>query len=177
MSLVAKIYVSIVVLTGAWVAAWQLSHWQSDDLVRFGCYFLLSIIASRLKVTLPGIGSLSVLFMFILFGVVELRTAEALCVGCAAILVHCYWHYRQRPQWHQALFNVFNTANAIAASSYAYHSAVLNHGYFDVASKILVATIVFFTVNTFPVAVAISLTERKSLRQVWRECYFWSFPY
>jgi diguanylate cyclase (GGDEF)-like protein/putative nucleotidyltransferase with HDIG domain len=31
--------------------------------------------------------------------------------------------------------------------------------------------------NTFPVAAAIALTEEKSLRQIWRESYFWSFPY
>ncbi len=177
MSIVAKIYVSFVVLTGAIVAAWQLSHWESDSLVRFGCYFLLAIIASRLKVALPGIGSLSVVFIFILFGIVELKPAEALCLGCGAILVQCYWHYRQRPKWHQALFNIFNTANAIAASSYAYHSAVIRRGAFDVALTILVASVVFFAMNTFPVALVISLTERKSLRQVWRECYFWSFPY
>ena len=26
-------------------------------------------------------------------------------------------------------------------------------------------------------AAAIALTEAKSLRQIWRECYIWSFPY
>ncbi len=31
--------------------------------------------------------------------------------------------------------------------------------------------------NTFPVAVAISLAEGKSLTKIWSECYFWSFPY
>jgi len=27
------------------------------------------------------------------------------------------------------------------------------------------------------VAAVISLTERRSLRKIWSECYFWSFPY
>jgi len=31
--------------------------------------------------------------------------------------------------------------------------------------------------NTLPVAAVISLTERRSLRKIWSECYFWSFPY
>src|SRR2546430_903702 len=35
----------------------------------------------------------------------------------------------------------------------------------------------FFVLNTVPVACVISLTEQKSLRKVWSECYFWSFPY
>jgi diguanylate cyclase (GGDEF)-like protein/putative nucleotidyltransferase with HDIG domain len=177
MSIVAKIYVSFVVFTGALVAAWQLSHWESRNLVRFACYFLLAVVASRLKVALPAIGSLSVVFIFILFGIVELQPAEALSMGCGAILFQCFWHYRQRPKWHQALFNVFNTANAIAAASYAFHSPLLNRGHLDAPLKLLAAATVFFAMNTFPVAVVISLTERKPLRQVWRECYFWSFPY
>jgi len=32
-------------------------------------------------------------------------------------------------------------------------------------------------VNTLPIAIVISLTEGKSLRQVWGSCYFWCFPY
>ena len=31
--------------------------------------------------------------------------------------------------------------------------------------------------NTLPVAAVISLTERRSLRKIWSDCYFWSFPY
>ena len=31
--------------------------------------------------------------------------------------------------------------------------------------------------NTLPVSVVISLTERRSLRKIWADCYFWSFPY
>ena len=30
---------------------------------------------------------------------------------------------------------------------------------------------------TMTVAAVISLTERKSLRKIWSDCYFWSFPY
>src|SRR5262249_3489046 len=35
----------------------------------------------------------------------------------------------------------------------------------------------FFLTNSFLVAAVIALTERKSLREVWRTCYFWCFPY
>jgi diguanylate cyclase (GGDEF)-like protein/putative nucleotidyltransferase with HDIG domain len=118
-----------------------------------------------------------VLFVFILFGIVELRPAEALAIGCGATLIQCYWHYRQRPRWHQALFNVCSMAIAIAATSATYHSALLKWGHLDAALKLLVAATVFFAMNMFPVALVISLTENKPLRQVWRECSFWSFPY
>jgi diguanylate cyclase (GGDEF)-like protein/putative nucleotidyltransferase with HDIG domain len=42
---------------------------------------------------------------------------------------------------------------------------------------LFLAACVYFVANTVPVAAVISLTERKSLRQIWADCYFWSFPY
>ena len=43
---------------------------------------------------------------------------------------------------------------------------------------LLVATAaMYFAANTVPVATIISLTEHKSLRRIWADCYFWSFPY
>ena len=178
MSAIAKIYIAAIVLIGAAVTMMQLARWQSQDLVRFCCYLLLFVGASRFKVSLPGIsGALSVLFIFILFGIVELTPPEALLLGCTAILVQCLWNYRQQPRWHQVLFNLGSMAITIATAGAVYHSATLREGHLDPALRLLVTATVFFGMNTFPVAGAIALTERKSLRQVWRECYIWSFPY
>ena len=41
----------------------------------------------------------------------------------------------------------------------------------------MVAALVFFFANTLPISIVIALTEGKSSRKVWSECYFWSFPY
>ena len=178
MSASAKIYVSSIVLIGAAVTVIQLARWQSSDLVRFGCYLLLFVCASRLKVPLPGVsGALSVLFIFILFGIVELTLPEALLLGCVAILFQCLWNYRHRPRWHQVLFNVGSMAITIATAGAVYHSVLLRQGHLGPALRLLLTATVFFVMNTFPVAAIIALTERKSLRQVWRDCYIWTFPY
>ena len=178
MSVISRIYISTVVLMGVAVAVFEFAHWESQDLIRFVCYFGLSILASRLKVALPGLtGSLSVSFIFILFGIVELTLPEALLIGCAATLIQCLWHLRERPKWHQVLFNVGSMAVAVAATSNIFHSSLMHKGNLDSALKLLIAATVFFAMNTFPVAAAIALTEQRSLRQVWKECYFWSFPY
>ena len=178
MSIGARIYVSAVVIIGACVMLGELSRWESQDLVRFFCYLALAILASRLKVVLPAIaGSLSVLFIFILFGIVELSLPEALLMGCIATLIQCFWHNKQRPKIHQVLFNLGSMAIAITTTSSAYHSNLLQQSHLDAALTLLVTATVFFAMNTFPVAAAIAITEQKSLRNVWRECYFWSFPY
>ena len=178
MSHLAKIYVSSIVVIGAMVTLVELARWQSQDIVRFVCYLALAIFASRLKVSLPGIsGALSVLFIFILFAIVEMSLPEALFVGCAAILMQCLWNYRQRPKWHQVLFNLGSMAITVVASGAVYHASLLTQSRLEPALRLVVTATVFFLMNTFPVAGAIALTERRTLRSVWRECYIWSFPY
>jgi diguanylate cyclase (GGDEF)-like protein/putative nucleotidyltransferase with HDIG domain len=178
MPTLAKIYISVIVVIGVAIGLMQVVQWQSDGLLRFFSYLLLSICASRLKVSLPGInGALSVLFIFILFGILELKPPEAIAIGCTAVLFQCMWNYQQRPRWHQVLFNICSMAITIATSGSIYYSEALQHGNLEPALKLFVTATVFFGMNTFPVAVAIALSERKSLLQVWRECYTWSFPY
>jgi diguanylate cyclase (GGDEF)-like protein/putative nucleotidyltransferase with HDIG domain len=178
MSIAARIYVYAVILIGACVTLSELIHWESQGLLRFVCYMSLAIMASRLKVALPAItGTLSVTFIFVLFGVVELSLPEALCMGLSGTLIQCIWHNRERPKPYQVLFNLGSIAIAIATASTVYHSNLLHKSHLDAALTLMVTATVFFVMNTFPVAAAIALTEEKSLRQVWRECYFWSFPY
>jgi diguanylate cyclase (GGDEF)-like protein/putative nucleotidyltransferase with HDIG domain len=45
------------------------------------------------------------------------------------------------------------------------------------STLLFLAASVYFVANTLPVAAVISLTERRSLRKIWSDCYFWSFPY
>ncbi len=39
------------------------------------------------------------------------------------------------------------------------------------------AAITYFAANTGSIAAVIALTEHKSIKKIWVECYFWSFPY
>lgn len=178
MSILARVYIYTVVLIGGSAVVNELCHWQSQGLLRFLCYQVLAILASRLNLALPAIsGSMSMLFVFILFGIVELSLPEAILMGCAAILIQCYWFHKQTPKIHQVLFNVASMGIAIATTGYAYHSRILNRSHLDAALMLVIAAVVFFVMNTFPVSVAIALTEGKALRRVWHDCYFWSFPY
>src|SRR5581483_6099436 len=146
---VAKTYVSAVVILGALVTFNELSHWESQDVVRFLCYFALAIFASRAKLSLPAIsGALSVLFIFILFSVVELTLPEALLIGCGATFLQHFWSYRTRPKLHQTLFNVGSVALAISAANHAYHSTLLAKGHLEPALRLLVTACVFFVMNT-----------------------------
>jgi diguanylate cyclase (GGDEF)-like protein/putative nucleotidyltransferase with HDIG domain len=175
MSLSARLYVGVIVALGSSVLLVGAMHPVSHQFAKFLCYLVVAVAASRLKVNLPGItGTMSVNFLFILLGILELSFAETLALGCAAILTQCF--YRDRPRAVQVIFNTCATSFAIALAFCVYHVPL-----FRVQRNpavLLVATAAtYFAANTLPVATIISLTEHKSLRRIWADCYFWSFPY
>ena len=177
MSVKARLFIATMVTLGVWALTYSLLHWQCADPARFICYLLVAVLASGLKVQLPGIdGTMSVNFLFILLGLLELSLPETMLLGCTATLVQCVFGIRQKPVPVKVLFNVFGMmANAIAVSSFAYHRLKLLGG--GTLLLLVVTSLVFFLANTILVAVIISLTEGKPARKVWAECHFWSFPY
>jgi diguanylate cyclase (GGDEF)-like protein/putative nucleotidyltransferase with HDIG domain len=178
MSIRARLFIGITAALGALALADTLWHWQSVDLTRFVCYLLVAVIASRLKIQLPGIdGTMSVNFLFILLSVLELNLSETMLLGCTATLAQCVFGTRQKVVPIKVVFNVFSMmANAILLSYFAYHDLqrVLGAGTLPL---LIITALVFFVANTVPVAVIISLTEGKKPYKVWAECHFWSFPF
>ena len=154
-----------------------LLHGHSSEPLKFGCYLLIAVLASTLKVQLPGIeGTMSVHFLFVLLGIRELSLAETLIIGCTAALVQSLWKTKGRAELVKVIFNVFSmSCNAIGLTYFAYHSAEI----LTQSSPLLlvVGACAYFLSNTMLVAMIISLTEGNSLRRIWAETYFWSFPY
>ena len=178
LSLRTKAFVGLTALSGTAVLVYSLWHWQSADLTRFFCYLAVALLASVLKVQLPGIdGTMSVNFLFILMGVMELSLAETLVIGCAATLLQSIWHLGKRLDPVKVIFNVAGMmANASALTYVSYHWLAVRGGG-NKPILLMVAALVFFFANTLPISLVIALTEGKSARKVWAECYFWSFPY
>jgi len=176
LSVPAKLFISAIVLLGTYVLVYGTLHPTSKNIAQFLCYVLIAILAARLKVHLPGItGTMSVNFLFILLGLLELSLTETLLLGTAAILVQCF--YRDRPSPIQVTFNLCACAFAIAVAYGVYH-VVLSSGRISSRPLLLaLAAITYFVVNTASIALVIALTEGKSLHKIWVECYFWSFPY
>ena len=178
MSVTAKLYIAVVVTLGAIALAHGLSLWSPQDPFRFYCYLLLAMPASCLKVTLPGVtGTMSVLSLFLLAGIVELGIPETLVIGVTCVVIQCLWHARLRPRPIQILFSVADIVLAITAAYYAYRVSSLPLLYLKTPLRLAIAASVFFVFNTVPIAAVIALTEKKAIRQVWRECYCWSYAH
>src|SRR6202162_1696029 len=172
----AKPLISLVVTAGTGVLLYAAINPISKNIAQFICYLLIALLASRLKVNLPGItGTMSVNFLFILLGILELSFTETLVLGTAAIMVQCF--YRDRPSAIQVTFNICASAFSIAVAYDVYHIAFRHWPATTLPLVLIVAASTYFVANTGSIAAVISLTEGKSLRRIWVECYFWSFPY
>jgi diguanylate cyclase (GGDEF)-like protein/putative nucleotidyltransferase with HDIG domain len=178
MPLRARLFIGLTSCLGVVLFAHSMWQWHCDEIARFACYLTVALVASGLKVQLPGIdGTMSVNFLFILLGILELGLPETLVIGCAATLIQSAWHTQSKPEPVKVLFNVFSMmANAIVLSFCVYHrlEKLLGTG---TPLLLIVTAIVYFVANTLSVSLIISLTEQKPCRKVWSECYFWSFPY
>jgi diguanylate cyclase (GGDEF)-like protein/putative nucleotidyltransferase with HDIG domain len=116
---------------------------------------------------------MSVNFLFILIGVSEMSWSETVALGCLATLTQCTWKSKQPVKLIRVLFSVASMAIAVTGCHAFW-------GIFPVrnaATLLLATSLVFFILNTAPIAAVIALTEHKPLGQTWRECYFWSFPF
>lgn len=177
MSKQARTYIYGVVGTGMLVLAAAFSNWTCPDPLRFSVYLLLGLVASMLKVRLPGItGTFSLNFLFLLIGVTNFGLAETVAMGAAAALVQCFWHASERPKVIQVLFNVGNLSISIAAAFLVSHAApieTLHH----LGITMLVAISVYFVINTGLVAGVLALIEAKPFVQVWQHCFLLSFLY
>jgi len=174
----AKVYVTVTAAMGMVVLGSSFLHWHSNDLLKFICYLSIAVLASTMKVNFPGMEStMSVHFLFVLLGVLELSLAETLAIGCAAALVQSVWKTRHKVEAVKVIFNALSmTPIAIFITYFAYHysTGLLKN---SMPLLLMVAACTYFLTNTFPVAIVIALSERHSLSKIWSETYFWSLPY
>ena len=179
MPLPARAYWLLVVITG-WscfilsVAGWQI---RRENALRLAAFAVAAIIASGMKIRLPGIfGTLSMNYIVIIVALEELSVGAAVSVGIVSTLAQCFIHAETRPKWFQVLFNAAGIPLPVVAAHIALTSpqiARLDHtGYISLLS----ASVVYFIVNTITVAGIISCAERKSLFETWRNSYLWTSP-
>jgi diguanylate cyclase (GGDEF)-like protein/putative nucleotidyltransferase with HDIG domain len=172
----AKAFIGLVIAAGMASLLQAAIHQSSKNIAEFICYLGIAILASRLRVTLPGItGTLSVNFLFILVAVAELSYSEALTLGAVSMLAQSI--HPNRPGAIQLTFNVCAGALSTALAYVVFHN---NLAIEIIGSRPLVlclAASTYFIVNAGCIAVVISFTEGKPLREILVDCYFWSFPY
>src|SRR5258708_12278547 len=158
MAVRSRLFILIVWLVGMAALAYGAWTFHIDDPLKFAAYCVISLVASRLKVNLPEIsGTVSVNFLFILIGIVELNFSETLIIGCLAITAQCFFSGSGWPRPSRLLFNVCSSSSAIWAAYFIYHGVL--HGYVQKSPSLLLmlSSCTYFLCNTLPIPTLISL--------------------
>ena len=172
-----------VVIAGLASAAFGIfvfafAHWHISDPVKFVSYLVAALLASALKVGLPGIeGTLSVNFIFTQLGILELSLPETLLIGLAGTVGQFYWRPARQIKPIQLIFNVSQVAVCSAAAYGAYQLMATRVLHAPGPLALVVAAITQFLCNTTALSTIIGLTEDKSIRKVWGENQLWLLPY
>lgn len=178
LSSTSKAFITLVVATGVAVLIDALLHWKPANLTAFLVLLILSVVASRLRVKLPGVtGVMSVNLPFILVAVAELNTGEALVVGCISTLAQSLPQAKGKFNWTRIVFNFSNMALAVSATRLLYTSEALTSTLKSHPLLLAVAAAGFLAVNSIPVAIIIALTEKKNAVHAWVSMFQLSYPY
>ena len=156
-----------------------LQHLQPLHVDEFLALLLISAVASRLKLKLPGMDSnMSVNLPFLLLAVIRLSLFEALLVAMVSTAVQSVPKPGELWQPVKVLFNVNTMALAAGVGAMLFHSEFLVTPAQSFGALPLVLTgCAFFLVNTLSVAIIIALTENRNLFKNWGSICRLSFPY
>ena len=169
MRLLSIAYIWLVIAAGFAALGHGWVSWSSADPAKYVSFCIIAVVASGTKVTLPSVtGTMSMNFVFMLIGISEFSLGEALVTGCVGALVQSVFHAKSKLVPLQVAFNLASTACSIQIAYAVLHLPRLQ--------SIMLASTVFFVVNTLFVAAVIALTEQKNVWAVWRDSYFWTFP-
>ena len=174
----ARAYIALIAALAAAVLTVVASRWNPENLGHFVLFFALAMVASAMKIRLPGLKTtISTNFVFILIGIALFSFSETVLIGLGGALVQSLWRTQQRPKPVQVLFNGACLTVCTAAAFCTSHSVMPMLGLNSLAAMMVLGACVYVVLNTGLVSLVISLAERCSLKQVWPSCYEWTFPY
>jgi diguanylate cyclase (GGDEF)-like protein/putative nucleotidyltransferase with HDIG domain len=172
----AKVFVGAVIAAGMACLLEATIHPSSRSIAQFICYLGIAVLASRLKVKLPGTtGTLSVSFLFILVGIAELSYPETVFLAAGAMLAQTL--QTKQPRTVNLTFNICAGSVSAAMAYEVYHNTLVNQMVISHPLVLCLAASTYFIINAGSIAVVISASEGVPLRQILVDCYFWSFPY
>jgi hypothetical protein len=172
----AKGYILGTALGGLALLSLGIYQGEFPNPARFITLFALALLASTLKVRLPGLTStISLNFLFILLGIADCSFTETILMACGAALVQSMWKAKCRPV--QVLFSVPTLTISTGAAYWGSNLVLAAWHTTSLAILLTLGASLFFIFNTALVAMVLTLLEEKPFQRIWRQCHVWSFPY
>ncbi len=174
----AKAYIAIIAALATAVLTVAATRWNPENLGHFVLFFALAMLASAMKIGLPGFKTtISTNFVFILIAIGLFSFGETVLIGLLGALVQSLWKTQTRPKPVQVLFNAACLTVCTAAAFWTSHGVMAMLGLNSLAAMMVLGACVYVVLNTGLVSLVISLAEGRPLRELWSSCYEWTFPY
>src|SRR5438552_17620380 len=121
----AKLYIATIATLAAAILAVVASRWNPESVSRFALFFGLAMVASAMKIRLPGFKTtISINFVFILIGIALFSFGETVLIGLGGALVQSLWNTQTRPKPVQVAFNAACLTVCTAAAFWAAHGTL-----------------------------------------------------
>src|ERR1700739_4061841 len=102
----AKAYVAMIAALAIATLVGVADLWSSKNLGHFAVFSALVMVASAMKIRLPGFKTtISINFVFVLMGITLFSLGETVLIGLGGALVQSLWNTQTRPKPVQAHFN------------------------------------------------------------------------
>jgi hypothetical protein len=174
----AKAYIAALGALATVVLGAAAFQWKPENFGWFLLFFGLAMVASTMKIRLPGLKtSISTHFVFILMGIALFSFGETVLIGLGGALVQSLWRPLQRPKAVQVFFNGACLTVCTGAAFWASHVVPGILGPSSAAAMMTVGACVYVVLNTGMVSLVIALAEGRRLKHIWPQCYEWTFPY
>ncbi|MCU1263539.1 MAG: hypothetical protein JWO80_6424, partial [Bryobacterales bacterium] len=148
----AKLYIAVTIILGACLLAAAIPLWSSAESLRFLLYLAAALLASNLKVVLPGItGTMSVNFVFVLISIMDLNLLQVLSISYAGTAGQVLFRSKDR-QLLRLLFNLSSTTISTFCCYCVYHSSWIRSVNGSIPMLLFFASVTLFLVNTVSVA-------------------------
>ena len=174
----AKAYIATITALATAVLVAVAHRWHSESFAHFVPFFAMAMLASAMKIRLPGFKTtISINFVFVLIGIALFSFGETALIALGGALVQSLWNTQTRPKPVQVLFNAACLTVCTAAAYWISHTIPGMLNFNSVALMMVLGSCVYVVLNTGLVSLVVSLAEQQPLNQVWPSCYEWTFPY
>src|SRR6266436_3650258 len=164
----AKAYIAMMAVVAATVLTVVAYRWNPENFGHFILFFVLAMVASAMKIRLPGFKTtISTNFACILAGIVLFSFGETVLIGLGGALVQSLWKTQQRPKSVQVLFNAACLTVCTAAAFWTSHAVLAMLGFNSLAAMMVLGACVYVSLNTGLVSLVISLVEGRPLKELW----------
>src|SRR6266852_3778165 len=121
----AKAYIAMIAALATAVLIVAAFRWNPENLGHFVLFFALAMLASAMKIRLPGFKTtISTNFVFILIGIALFSFGETVLISLGGALVQSLWNTQTRPKVVQVLFNAACLTVCTAAAFWASHGVL-----------------------------------------------------